>query len=105
MPNGKRQSPTDILKEHGTPEEKAAFAAAIVGDDLVATSDILAGIRKRLRALKPKVARAVSPKRMEAAVDKIITKYGKAQVELSVARWVAPEDRPTVSAGDTAQAG
>jgi hypothetical protein len=60
---------------------------------------IIKNIRNRI-----KPARKPSTKRMEAAVDKIITKYGKAQVEMSLARWVAPEDRPTVSAGDTAQA-
>jgi hypothetical protein len=80
MPKGKRQSPTDILREHGTPDEKSAFAAAIVGDDLVATSDILAGIRKRLRALAPRVARAVSTKRIDKSVAKIVTKYGRENI-------------------------
>ena len=83
MPKGKRQSPTDILKEHGTPDEKAAFAQAILNDDLVVTSDILAGIRKRLRALKP---RAVSTKRIDSAVAKIVTKYGKDQIIAALER-------------------
>lgn len=86
MPKGKRQSPTDILKEHGTPDEKAAFAQAILNDDLVATSDILAGIRKRLRALHPKVARAVSTKRIDKAVAKIVLKYGKDQIIAALER-------------------
>ena len=74
MPKGKRQSPTDILKEHGTTEEKEAFAKAILTDNLEATSDILAGIRKRLRALNP---RAVSTKRIDKSVAKIVLKYGR----------------------------
>jgi hypothetical protein len=86
MPKGKRQSPTDILREHGTPEEKSAFAAAIVGDNPEVTSDILAGIRKRLRALKPKVARAVSTKRIDNTVAKIIIKYGKENIIASLDR-------------------
>ncbi len=86
MPKGKRQSPTDILKEHGTPEEKAAFAQAILADNLEVTSDILAGIRKRLRALKPKVARPPGTKRIDKAVIKIVTRYGRENIMAALDR-------------------
>jgi hypothetical protein len=86
MPKGKRQSPTEIIREHGTPDEKSAFAAAIVGDNLEATSDILAGISKRLRALKQKVARRPGTKRIDRAVCKIVTKYGKEKIIASLDR-------------------
>jgi hypothetical protein len=98
MPKGLPVS--DMLAQHGTQVEKEGFAAALMENNGEAMKAIVAAIKKRLRP-----ARAPSTKRMASAVDKIIGKYGKAQVELAVARWVAPEVLPAVSAGDTAQAG
>jgi len=105
MPKGKRPSITDILAVHGTAEEKQAFATAMMASDINATSDILAAIKRRLRASQP--ARKPSTRRIDngirKALAKRIEKYGREAVVQSIARVLAepPVDMTkTVSASD-----
>jgi hypothetical protein len=81
MPKGKRPSITDILAVHGTATEKQSFATAVMASDINATSDILAAIKRRLRAKAEP-----STDRIDKAVAKIVTKYGKDQIIAALER-------------------
>ena len=96
----KRLPDCDILSQHATLSEREDYARCIVENQMGSAGLIIKNILDRI-----KPARKPSTKRIDAATGKLIVRYGKQQVIDSIGRWVPPEDRPTVSAGDAAQAG
>jgi hypothetical protein len=87
----------DLLSQHANEDERREYAEAVLSCNTVGQDRIIAQIKRRLRTV---AARKPSTKRVDAATGKLIVRYGKQQVIDSIGRWVPPEDRPTVSAGD-----
>lgn len=90
------------MAKFATEGERQGYASAALAGDGAAMEAVIKSIKRRN---KPKTDRKPSTKRIDTATSKLIVRYGKQQVIDSIGRWVPPEDRPTVSAGDTAQTG
>lgn len=69
-----RSKSMDLIKNHATQEERAAFSNAMIEGDLDTTSAILTQIRKRLREAESQ------GKRCEKAVAKLVEKFGRQSV-------------------------